>query len=514
MDESGNEHHGTLTGNYSFSEGIKGTALYLDGTTNTEVDIPSLSGYSFSNNELTVSLWVKRDYQQTEDVLARIGDRFFFRTIQSSQIAQFGVCFDSNCGSNSFCYSSTIIEPGKWYHLVGVWDGSKTKIYVNGILEGESSASNNSMNFNNEILRLGSQGSNGEQENLAGFLDEVRIYDKALTSDEIHNLYLSDKNEFLILSINDVPNDQGRKVRLKWLAHSFDESDSSISNPVTYYSIWRKHDPQLTIHKKSATPDGEWDFITEVPAVQDNQYSVIVPTLADSNKVNGLYYSTFFVRAHTADPTIHWETEPDSGYSVDNLSPAAVSGLNAELVDDNIQLTWNENTEKDIAYYAVYRDTVNDFKPSSIDDAISIVTSPEFEDKNIENNSMYYYRVSAIDYNGNESPLSNEVMVNITKIETGMHPLTFQLFQNYPNPFNPTTQIKFSLPEQANLQLVIFDANGKQIRNLFQGALPRGVHSFIWDGKNEDNKRVSSGIYYFMVKTKNRSLTKKMLLIK
>ncbi len=322
------------------------------------------------------------------------------------------------------------------------------------------------------------------------------------------------KTNFFISSINDVPNDQGRKVRIKWSANPYDKIDCGVTNPVTHYSIWRKHDPNLTIHKTSGTPDGEWDFITEVPAVQDNQYSVIVPTLADSNKVNGQYYSTFFVRAHTADPTIHWETAPDSGYSVDNLSPATVSGLNAELVDDNIQLTWDENSEDDIAYYAVYRDTVNGFGPVSLNESIAVVTTPKYKDENIGNASKYYYRVSAVDYNGNESPLSNEVMVNLTSIEMGMHPLTFQLYQNYPNPFNPSTNIKFSLPEQTNLQLIIFNSNGKLIRKLFQGVLSSGMHSFIWDGKNALNVPVGSGVYYYVVKTRDRSVCKKMLLIR
>ena len=111
-------------------------------------------------------------------------------------------------------------------------------------------------------------------------------------------------SSFKILSALDVPNDQGRKIRLVWQRHSND-AENAIPQ-ITRYSLWRKFDPDLPSVRMKATsdfgtyPDGEWTFIGEVPASGTETYAAIVPTLADSTITSGLYRSSFFVRAHVA----------------------------------------------------------------------------------------------------------------------------------------------------------------------------------------------------------------------
>ncbi|MCF7913486.1 MAG: T9SS type A sorting domain-containing protein [Candidatus Cloacimonetes bacterium] len=85
---------------------------------------------------------------------------------------------------------------------------------------------------------------------------------------------------------------------------------------------------------------------------------------------------------------------------------------------------------------------------------------------------------------------------------------------NYPNPFNPDTEISFFLPENAQIELKIYNSRGQQIRNLFCGNLSAGNNSLSWDGKNDQGLTLASGIYHYQLTSSNSQLTGKMLMIK
>jgi len=102
-------------------------------------------------------------------------------------------------------------------------------------------------------------------------------------------------------------------------------------------------------------------------------------------------------------------------------------------------------------------------------------------------------------------------------IEEGQRnePRTFYLYQNYPNPFNPQTTIPFKIiGSSASVQLLIFDIIGRIVRNLFEGALPPGKYDYVWNGKNDLGKDVSSGIYFYSLKAGNQLFVKKMMLLR
>ena len=115
--------------------------------------------------------------------------------------------------------------------------------------------------------------------------------------------------------------------------------------------------------------------------------------------------------------------------------------------------------------------------------------------------------------------LSSYLVLKITDIPTGISndemtdtPVTLSLNQNYPNPFNPTTTISFSTTESTeNTELVIYNLKGQKIR---QYSIFNNQSSIIWDGTDENNKPVSSGIYFYKMKSGNYTSTKKMILMK
>jgi hypothetical protein len=83
------------------------------------------------------------------------------------------------------------------------------------------------------------------------------------------------------------------------------------------------------------------------------------------------------------------------------------------------------------------------------------------------------------------------------------------LAQNYPNPFNPATSIKFSLPKQSHVKLVIYDVLGKEIATLVNDELKAGVYNKTFDGSN-----FASGVYFYRIDAGDFTDVKKMVLVK
>jgi predicted CXXCH cytochrome family protein len=85
----------------------------------------------------------------------------------------------------------------------------------------------------------------------------------------------------------------------------------------------------------------------------------------------------------------------------------------------------------------------------------------------------------------------------------------FQLEQNYPNPFNPTTTIRYSIPERSEIELVVYDALGKQIETLISGDHDAGVYEVDFDATG-----LSSGIYFYQIRSASFTETRKLVLMK
>jgi hypothetical protein len=93
-------------------------------------------------------------------------------------------------------------------------------------------------------------------------------------------------------------------------------------------------------------------------------------------------------------------------------------------------------------------------------------------------------------------------------------PSHFALEQNYPNPFNPQTSIEFSLPELSQVELVVYDVLGRRVKKLSGGEFPAGRHVIVWDGTDENNQAVASGVYLYRLNAGSHAFTRKMMLLK
>jgi len=98
--------------------------------------------------------------------------------------------------------------------------------------------------------------------------------------------------------------------------------------------------------------------------------------------------------------------------------------------------------------------------------------------------------------------------------ETAAMPKTFVLHQNYPNPFNPVTTIKYEIPQQSMVRIVIYDLMGKEVRSLVNHNQTPGYQSVIWDATDNFGRRVSSGYYIYVMNAGDFRQSHKMLLLK
>lgn len=90
----------------------------------------------------------------------------------------------------------------------------------------------------------------------------------------------------------------------------------------------------------------------------------------------------------------------------------------------------------------------------------------------------------------------------------------FTLYQNYPNPFNPATQIEFSLNTASDVRLTVYDLLGREVTSLIDTPLEAGRHSATWNGRDQHGQVVSSGVYFYRLKTESSEQTRKMILMK
>jgi len=93
-------------------------------------------------------------------------------------------------------------------------------------------------------------------------------------------------------------------------------------------------------------------------------------------------------------------------------------------------------------------------------------------------------------------------------------PKKFALYENFPNPFNPTTQIAVDLPEAASTKITVWNIMGQKVATLHSGDLSAGHHVVNFDGRDQNGKQLTSGMYFYRVTAGKYNAIKKMTLLK
>jgi hypothetical protein len=117
------------------------------------------------------------------------------------------------------------------------------------------------------------------------------------------------------------------------------------------------------------------------------------------------------------------------------------------------------------------------------------------------------------------SEIMNEIQTKILQlsgyeIEACTPELTKLSASNFPNPFNPSTTISFSIPSDGIVKIDIFNVKGQKVKTLTDAIFTAGCHSLVWNGTDQENKSVGSGLYFYRVQKEHQSITNKMILMK
>ena len=338
-----------------------------------------------------------------------------------------------------------------------------------------------------------------------------------------------------ISEITDVPNDQGKQVRVSWIKFP---GDGPTTPRIFKYGVWRKVEGSMAkvspenviqvadvdeMYTKINEASGKlfkvgdtetWDFVKEVPAAELDTYSTIAPTVFDSTITSGMYYTCFKISGHATDNTVVMSTA-DSGYSVDNLVPTTPSGMAAKIVNGYVEVTWDEAVDPDVDYFTVYRSKDSDFDPATTEPLGHSATN-SYTDEGVTSAGTYYYVLAAVDFSGNTSEFTAKLEFVATGVEPEgtLVPTEFGISQNYPNPFNPTTHIKYQLPEAAKVTIKVYNILGEEVRTLVDSKEAAGYKTTMWDGLDNNGTPVASGIYLYRIKAGKYTATKRMVFIK
>ena len=306
--------------------------------------------------------------------------------------------------------------------------------------------------------------------------------------------WMDEDESATILGIYDVPDDQGGRVYVEFL-RSIHDTDSLRTAEM--YTVERL--------------DGDtWVGLNSVSAYGNDEYVVEATTLADSTSENDAIMTYRIIAAMEEG---NFASEPESGYSVDNIAPGAPTGVVAGISDGVVYLEWAPSDANDLDYYAVYRSMDPEFLPGE-ESMIGSSEGSEFSD-DVEELGDYYYAVTAFDVHENESDPSELVNVTLLSLEDiyGL-PKEYALHQNYPNPFNPTTTLRYDLPEDATVSVVIYDMVGRQVRTLVSSQTSAGYHSIMWNATNNKGQSVSAGLYLYTIQSGDFRQVRKMVLLK
>ncbi len=154
-------------------------------------------------------------------------------------------------------------------------------------------------------------------------------------------------------------------------------------------------------------------------------------------------------------------------------------------------IDWSSPADTDISFFRVYSSTNESFTEN-----VHVIYETQGSSYVGVGSTQLFYRLSAVDINGNESEGSEILFWVPTSVDSQLKPSKMSLVKNVPNPFNPFTTISYGIPVDSNVSLVIYDVRGQVIQTLQSGPQAAGWYDVVWNGETADGETISTGIYF------------------
>ena len=260
-DESGNGNDGTVNGATLTTDrfGNENSAYNFDGV-NDYVDISS-PYTDFTSNQITVSWWINYDSFQ-------VGSGIGQATMNNNNWTTTVWLFHGNSSSDYSFYisngnigvetSSTELEPNEWINLVGLYDSNSIKMFVNGNIITSINHNSQMVNNPNSVIHFGKDVRYSSNRWFNGIIDDVRIYNRALSEEEIQELYnpfnanfISPETAYIGEQIQSIDTSTGNPAIWEWDFENDGIYDSFVQNPTHIYNSEGIYSVKLKITKEA-----------------------------------------------------------------------------------------------------------------------------------------------------------------------------------------------------------------------------------------------------------------------
>ncbi len=330
-----------------------------------------------------------------------------------------------------------------------------------------------------------------------------------------------------ITAVDDVPNDQGGRVKVSWNASYLDPiADANLAA----YDVLRSVPTSAAMLRLArgaravSAPTGRdadqlfvttvnqvayyWEYMTSIsPLHYVSGYSYLASTAADSTAA-GNPQTAFMVVGRNTAGTMYWLSAPVTGYSVDDLAPAAPAPFAGDYGAGATHLHWGVNSETDLAGYRIYRGTSGGFVPGP-GSFVAQVPDTGYADAGAAGS---WYKLTAVDVHGNESPVATLSPGATVDVPIGASD-RIAFAAPVPNPSRGSATFALSLPRAMPIRLAVFDAGGRRVRVLRDGAEAAGEHSIRWDLRDDEGGAVKPGLYFARLEADGTTLMRKMAAI-
>ncbi len=193
-------------------------------------------------------------------------------------------------------------------------------------------------------------------------------------------------------------------------------------------------------------------------------------------------------------------------YEGNNVLPVELASFVSTTNKNNVTLNWSTSKEINNQGFDVERQSLNSplwSKAGTVPGSGTINEPKNYSFTERVNSGKYNYRLKQTDYDGNFKYyyLNNEVEVCI--------PAAYNISQNYPNPFNPSTKIDFEIPQDGNVQILLYDISGREVTKIVNEVKAAGYYTVMFNASD-----LSSGIYFYKIKAGEYQEAKRMVLVK
>jgi len=458
-----------------------GMAIYVDGVNDY---MQSINNIDITGSEKrTVALWVK-SAQLYSSVCCPTP--FSWGTQNTSQgfgnFISHGDWYFWGYWDDLNTYVTSNLE---WNHHCITYDSTAVVYYLNGNIIGIQLKN---LNTANSRLFIGDGFDHRSDTPFNGWIDEVRIWDRLLSQEEIRNIIyrklfaneISDTNLVCYWTFNEGSGSQIIDSSLKLnngIMVNMDTTSAWINSTIPFASVITENQNEL-----SAIWSGADSNYSSILSLQDTLISGPNAVVFGHNNGN--------LNFDTTDVPIQF-------------------GLDFRLkrfwkMETSINLTGNviidisQFDTLDFYDYKLLVDSDGTFFDADTFHGIHDTTSSKFIVRNHNYSSGFYYTLAA-----------NNISTSLdSDLHNGLN-ITYKLNQNYPNPFNPSTTIEFSIPKSEFVTLKIYNLLGQEVATLVSDKLAPNNYKYVWNATN-----YSSGIYFYKINTGKFLQIKKMILLR